>query len=104
MLVKILVVGAVLIGAMAAIRDGRVLRDAGLLSSCSTISDRKQSDGSMLSCSKGRLDGFPDLTDKSCSLISVHPTREYWRCQASVVSSQTLPAELRRGVPPFRGK
>lgn len=89
MLVKILVVGVVLIGAMAAIRDGRVLRDAGLLSSCSTVSVRVRSDGSMLSCSKGRLDGFPDLTNKACTLISVRPAREYWRCQAPVVSSQT---------------
>ena len=89
MLVKILVVGVVVIGAMAAIRDGRVLRDAGLLSSCSTISVRERSDGSMLSCSKGRLDGFPDLTNKACTLISIHPTREYWRCEAPVVSSQT---------------
>jgi hypothetical protein len=89
MLVKILVVGAVLIAAMAAIRDGTVLRDAGLLSSCSTVSAHAQTDSSTLSCSKGRLDGFPDLTNKSCSLISVHPTREYWRCDASVVSSQT---------------
>ena len=38
MLLKILLVGAVLVGAMAAIRDGRVLRDAGLLSSCSVSS------------------------------------------------------------------
>jgi hypothetical protein len=87
MLVKILVVGAVLIGAMAAIREGSVLRDAGLLSSCNTITHK--SEASTLSCSKGRLDGFPDLTNKSCTLISVHPTREYWRCQAPVVSSQS---------------
>jgi hypothetical protein len=83
MLLKILLVGAVLIGLMAAIRDGRVLRDAGLLSSCTSVSP------TVLSCSKGRLDGFPDMTTKSCTLISVHPNREYWRCLAPVVSSQT---------------
>ena len=74
---------------MAAIRDGRVLRDAGLLSSCNTITVNGQTDPTLLSCSKGRLDGFPDLTNKSCNLISVHPSREYWRCDAPVVSSQT---------------
>jgi hypothetical protein len=83
MLLKILLVGAVLVGLMAAIRDGRVLRDAGLLSSCNAVSP------TVLSCSKGRLDGFPDMTTKSCTLISVHPNREYWRCEAPVVSSQT---------------
>ena len=35
MLLKIILVGALLIGVMAAVKDGRVLRDAGLLSTCS---------------------------------------------------------------------
>jgi hypothetical protein len=44
MLLKILVVGAVLIGAMGAIRDGRILRDAGLLSSCSAVAVSRNSE------------------------------------------------------------
>jgi hypothetical protein len=90
MLLKILVVGVVLIGAMAAIRNGSVLRDAGLLSACNPVSvNNNHGDQNTLSCTKGRLDGWPDLTDKSCSLIAVNPSREYWRCEAPVVSSQT---------------
>jgi hypothetical protein len=42
-----------------------------------------------LSCSKGRLDGYPDMTNKSCTLIGVTRNRQYWRCAAPVVSSQT---------------
>ncbi|HEX4324140.1 MAG TPA: hypothetical protein VHZ77_05845 [Gaiellaceae bacterium] len=89
MLLKILVVGALLVGTMAAIRDGRVLKDAGLLSSCSAVTVRGNSDPTLLSCSKGRLDGWPDMTSQSCNLISVHPSREYWRCAAPVVSSRS---------------
>jgi hypothetical protein len=89
MLLKILVVGAVLIGAMAVIRDGTVLRDAGLLSRCHAVTVNGQSDPTMLSCSRGRLDGFPDMTTKSCHLISAHSQTQYWRCEAAVVSSQT---------------
>jgi hypothetical protein len=89
MLLKILVVGAVLIGAMAAIKDGRILRDAGLLSSCTAVVVNGQPDPTLLSCSKGRLDGWPDMTGNSCNLISARPKREYWRCQAPVVSSRT---------------
>jgi hypothetical protein len=89
MLVKILIVGALVVGLMGAIRDGRVLRDAGLLSSCSpAVVDGKQ-DATLQSCSKGRLDGFPDLTNKSCVLVSARPKREFWRCQAPIVSSQS---------------
>jgi hypothetical protein len=88
MLLKILIVGALAIGLMAAIRDGRVLRDAGLLSSCSPVTVNGRYDGSLQSCSKGRLDGYPDLTNKSCELVSVRNNREYWKCAAPIVSSQ----------------
>ena len=89
MLLKILVVGAVVIGVMAAVRDGRVLKDVGLLSSCSAVRVDGHSDPTLLNCSKGRLDGFPDLTNKACKLISVRPHQEYWRCDTPVVSSQS---------------
>jgi hypothetical protein len=88
MLLKILIVGALAIGLMAAIRDGRILRDAGLLSSCSPMVVNGHEDGSLQSCSKGRLDGFPDLTNKSCVLFSTRQNREYWRCEAPIISSQ----------------
>ena len=89
LLLKIIVVGALLIGGMAVIRDGRVLKDAGLLSRCNAVTVNGKADPTVLSCSKGRLDGWPDMTNQSCNLIAVHPSREYWRCEAPVVSSQT---------------
>lgn len=89
MLVKIIIVGALAIGLMAAIKDGRVLRDAGLLSTCSAVVANGKSDPTLLACSKGRLNGWPDMTNKSCTLVAVRPKHEYWRCAAPVVSSQT---------------
>ena len=89
MLLKIILVGALLIGGMAVIRDGRVLKDAGLLSRCNTVALEGKQDPTLLSCSKGRLDGWPDMSGQSCNLIAVHPSRQYWRCAAPVVSSQT---------------
>jgi hypothetical protein len=89
MLLKILIVGAVAVGLMAAIRDGRILRDAGLLGSCKPVVVNGHVDDSLQSCSKGRLEGFPDLTNKSCTLISTARNRQYWRCAAPVVSSQS---------------
>ena len=89
MLLKIMVMGVLLVGAMAVIRDGSVLRDAGLLSRCNTVTVNGRQDPTVLSCSKGRLDGWPDMTNQSCNLIAVHPSRQYWRCAAPVVSSQT---------------
>ncbi len=89
MLLKIIVVGALLVGLMAVIRDGSVLKDAGLLSSCNAVTLDGKQDPTVLSCSRGRLDGWPDMTNQSCNLIAVHPNRQYWRCAAPVVSSQT---------------
>jgi hypothetical protein len=89
MLLKIILVGALAIGVMVAVRDGRILRDAGLLSSCSAVVENSQSDPTLLACTKGRLDGWPDESNNSCTLIAVHPTRQYWRCAAPVVSSRT---------------
>jgi hypothetical protein len=88
MLLKIIIVGALAIGLMAAIKDGRVLRDAGLLSSCKSAVVSGSPDPTLQQCSKGRLDGFPDLTNKSCRLVSARPQEEFWRCDAPVVSSQ----------------
>jgi hypothetical protein len=68
MLLKIIVVGAVLIGVMAAIRDGRVLKDAGLLSTCTVAPVNGKPDPTLLACTNGRLDGFPDMTSKSSRL------------------------------------
>ena len=87
MLLKILIVGALAIGMMGAIRDGRILRDAGLLSSCNAVIVHGRADPTLLGCTKGRLDGFPDMSNKACHLVSVQPKQEYWRCEAPIVSS-----------------
>ncbi len=89
MLLKIFIVGALAIGLMVAIRDGRVLRDAGLLHTCNRVTLNGKVQPTLMSCSKGRLDGFPDLTKKSCRLLSTQRQVEYWRCVEPVVSSQS---------------
>jgi hypothetical protein len=89
MLLKILIVGALAIGLMAAIRDGRVLRDAGLLHTCNQVTVGGKVDSTLMSCSKGRLDGYPDLTGKSCRLVSVRRHDEIWRCEEPIVTSQS---------------
>jgi hypothetical protein len=89
MLLKILIVGALAIGLMAAIKDGRLLKDAGLLSTCGPVVVNGQPDPTQQVCRKGRLDGYPDLTNKSCKLIGARQNAEYWRCQAPLISSQS---------------
>jgi hypothetical protein len=89
MLLKILIVGAILIGAMAALQNGRLLARAGLLGHCSVVVVGGRPDPTQQVCVKGRLDGYPDLTNKSCQYIGMRHNGEYWRCEAPIVSSQT---------------
>jgi hypothetical protein len=46
-------------------------------------------DATLMSCSEGRLDGYPDLTSKGCRLISARRHYQYWRCEEPIVSSQS---------------
>jgi hypothetical protein len=87
MLLKILLVGALVAGTMALVRDGRVLRSAGLLSSCAPVA-AQSGDQTMQRCRKGKLDGYPDLANKACQSTYVQAGYEYWRCVAPIVASQ----------------
>jgi hypothetical protein len=89
MLLKILIVGALAIGLMAVIRDGRVLKDTGLLSTCSPVIVNGSPDPMQQVCQKGRLDGYPDLTNKACQYVGQRHNSQYWRCEAPIVSSQS---------------
>ena|SRR5436190_23223882 len=88
MLLKILLVGALVAAGMAVLNDDHLLRRAGLVGSCSAL-QASASEQSVQRCRKGRLDGFPDLTNKACQAIYVREGYEYWRCQAPVVVSQS---------------
>jgi len=88
MLIKILLVGALVFAGMLIIKDGRFLARAGLTATCSQAFARNGQDEVVQACNRGRLEGYPDLTEKSCVAIGIKHRVEYWRCPAPVVSSQ----------------
>jgi hypothetical protein len=88
MLLRIVLVGALLVGAMVAVKDGRVLRDAGLTGSCSSVSTPTGQNTFWKACKKGRLDGRPDLSRQGCTAVSIKSGVEWWRCPASIGSSR----------------
>jgi hypothetical protein len=87
MFIKILLVGALVFAGMVIIKDGRILARAGLTASCSEAK-RSGQDDVVQACKRGRLEGYPNLTQKSCVSIGIRGHVEYWRCPAPVVSSQ----------------
>jgi len=88
MLIKIILVGSLVFAGMLAIKDGRILAHTGLTATCSAASAPSNEENVVQACKRGRLEGYPDLTTKSCVSIGIKRRVQYWRCPAPVVSSQ----------------
>ena len=81
MLLRVVVVASLIVGLMAAVKDGRLLRTTGLTGTCHVI--QTVSDGSEIaSCSPGKLEGAPDLSHRGCKLAGPNGAAQYWRCPA----------------------
>jgi hypothetical protein len=87
MFIKILLAASLVVAGMLVVKDGRVFARAGLTASCSEVSARGH-DNLIQGCKRGRLEGYPDLSKRSCVSIGTKKSIEYWRCPARVVSSQ----------------
>jgi hypothetical protein len=66
---------------MVVIKDGRVLRTAGLTGSCSVVQIFSNS-SELTACRAGKLEGRPDLSHRGCRSVGVNATYEYWGCPA----------------------
>jgi len=88
MFTRIALVAALIVAAMAAIKDGRVLRLVGLTGTCSIVQIMPGGD-KIEACSSGRLEGAPDLSRSGCTDDGLYAGRVYWRCPA--VSSAPAP-------------
>jgi hypothetical protein len=85
MIKRVVAVGVLIFALMLVIKDGRVLRDAGLTGRCSpalTFADGTQLEG----CRAGKLVGKPDLSGQGCRDAGARGAIEYWRCPAAVAS------------------
>jgi hypothetical protein len=89
MFIKILLAASLVVAGMLIVKDGRVFAHAGLTASCSEIAARSGQDNTVQACKRGRLEGYPDLSHKSCVSIGTKKSIEYWRCPTRVVSSES---------------
>jgi hypothetical protein len=87
MLKQIVAVGVCIFALMVVIKDGRVLRTAGLTGSCSVVQTFTDS-SELAACRPGKLEGRPDLSHRGCLSVGVsatvggNMTYGYWRCPA----------------------
>jgi hypothetical protein len=87
-LLKILLAALLIVAAMVAIKNGRVLRDAGLTGSCGSITKPVAQTGTWKACKRGRLEGRPDLSRQGCTAEGVAAKLQYWRCPAQLGSAR----------------
>lgn len=85
MLRRVVIAAVLVLAVMVAVKDGRLLRQAGLTGSCHFVQATNDG-GEWDACSSGRLAGRPDLTARSCTSSGVHGKLEYWHCPARIES------------------
>ena len=86
MLSRIVLVGCLILAAMVAVKDGRILRTTGLTATCALV--QRAPDGVELdACRPGKLEGRPDLSRRGCTDAGTNGTYQYWRCPASTASA-----------------
>jgi hypothetical protein len=74
---------------LVSVKDHDVLHRAGLIGYCTTTTAPPGAKGAWRVCEKGRIDGRPDLSRKSCRRRGASGSIEYWRCPARVRSGPT---------------
>lgn len=72
---------------LVTMKDGRALRDTGLIASCTAITAPAGEQGYWEACRAGKLEGRPDLKRNSCESVSNAADVEYWRCPSPIESA-----------------
>jgi hypothetical protein len=83
-MLRVFVLALAVFALMVAIKDGRLLSEAGLVGSCSPVAAPPGSSGYWEACQPGKLEGRPDLSRRSCERRGIVRGVEIWRCPAPI--------------------
>ena len=78
MVFRVALATGVAISLMGAIANGTLLKRAGVSAGCSVV--RTQGALAVESCHAGWFKGFPNLSARGCTTISVKAKQQYWSC------------------------
>ena len=79
MFTRIIAVAALVLALMAVVKDGRVLRQTGVVGSCMAL--QTTIDGIQYeACRPGKIAGAPSLAGRGCSRAGEAGPLEYWQC------------------------
>ena len=82
----VLAAALVIASLMFAIKDGRILRAAGLTGGCAAVAAPSGASGDWQRCTSGKLEGAPNLSRSGCVVVSSKGKIEYWRCPGAIES------------------
>jgi hypothetical protein len=88
MLTRIFVAAALAAALMVGAKDGRLLDRAGLTGSCTSVAGPRGDPMAWEACRPGKLEGYPDLTRRSCTPERRVARLQYWRCPAKVAGAR----------------
>jgi hypothetical protein len=80
----VIVAAALIVALMILIKDGRVLRKAGLTGGCAAVATPAGQTGSWERCTPGKLEGAPDLSRHGCLSAGTYGKDEFWKCPAPI--------------------
>ena len=84
----VIFVAVCILAVMVAIKDGRILRKAGLTGGCTAMVTPRGETGAWQKCTAGRLQGAPNLSRQGCTSVSSVGKIEFWRCPARIDAAQ----------------
>ena len=86
----ILLAAVLIVSFMALIKDGRILRQAGVLGGCTTVATPIGQEGVWQRCAPGKLRGAPDLRRQGCTVLGTVEGDDdrMWRCPSDLASAR----------------
>ena len=86
---RIVFAAALIASVLALGKQQRALERSGLLGSCSTLTAPAPEGGQWLECRPGRLTGYPDLSQDSCSRRGLRGESRYWICPTALIAARS---------------
>lgn len=86
---RIVFAAAMIASVLALAKHQNVLERTGLLGSCSTLTAPAPEGGQWLECRPGRLTGYPDLSQDSCSRRGLRGESRFWICPTALIAARS---------------
>ena len=93
---RIVFVAAMIASVLALAKHERALDRTGMFGSCSALSAPAPQGGRWLECRPGRLSGYPDLSQDSCTRRGMRGEARYWTCPTALIAARA-PHQPRSG-------